>query len=63
MELSKCFFVWTIGSFKQNHEANKEKEQSKHTCACGGKYTHNHKAQHEKTQKHMKYLEEQNITI
>lgn len=46
---------------KAYHEANKEKEQSNHTCACGGKYTHNHKATHAKTQKHIKYLEEQNI--
>lgn len=46
---------------KAHHDANKEKEQSKHTCGCGGKYTHMHKLTHEKTQKHTKYLEEQNL--
>jgi len=48
---------------KAYHEANKEKEQAKHTCECGGRYTHQSIRTHNKTKKHMAYLEEQNITI
>jgi len=29
----------------------------KHECECGGRYTRRNKAQHFKSQKHQKYLE------
>ncbi len=40
----------------------KKRDNTKHTCECGKKYTHRNKTRHEKTQKHIKYLEEQNLT-
>ena len=37
-------------------EQNKEKLREKFDCECGGKYTHEHKASHKKTNKHQAYL-------
>lgn len=48
---------------KKYRQENKETINAKHTCVCGGKYTYSNKAYHEKSQKHIKYLEEQSITI
>jgi hypothetical protein len=33
--------------------------KQKHVCPCGGKFTHAHKASHNKTKKHIRYLEQQ----
>ena len=35
---------------------NKETINKKFDCDCGGKYTYQHKARHEKTKKHLKYI-------
>jgi predicted GIY-YIG superfamily endonuclease len=35
----------------------------KHSCQCGGKYTTQNKTIHERTKKHLDYLERQNLTI
>ena len=47
---------------KQYRENNKEqlnsKRNEKHNCDCGGRYTHNHKAEHFKSQRHQKYLKQ-----
>jgi len=49
---------------RQYHEANKErlkaKKQVKHTCACGTVYSHACKARHERSKKHIKYIESLN---
>ena len=37
------------------------KECEKHNCACGGSFTHHHRANHLKTKKHQQYLEENKI--
>ena len=46
---------------KKYNEKNKEKiaerENQKHNCKCGGKFTHQNKSKHVKTKKHMKYIE------
>jgi hypothetical protein len=44
-------------------EANKEKINKKHTCQCGGKYTHVNKATHFKSQKHQQLLSQQTATL
>ena len=41
---------------KEYRENNKEKINEKHNCPCGGRYTHQNKTIHFKTQKHKKYL-------
>jgi hypothetical protein len=52
---------------KKYRESNKEiinaKQNQQYTCACGGNYQHSHKSKHERTKKHIKYLEEQNLDI
>jgi hypothetical protein len=42
---------------KEHYENNKEKLKEKINCECGGRYTYKGKAQHEKTNKHLKYIE------
>ena len=42
---------------KEYHQKNKDKLNKKYNCECGGKYTHQSKARHFKTKKHIKYLE------
>lgn len=39
------------------YHANKDKLQEKFNCACGGKYTFNHKVSHCRTNRHKDYLE------
>jgi len=39
--------------YKKEH---KEEINKKYDCQCGGKFTHNNKTQHEKTQKHQNYV-------
>lgn len=41
----------------------KKKYAEKHTCECGGRYTNMHKERHEKTKRHSRYLETQNIGL
>jgi len=41
---------------KQYQEINKEKQNKKCICACGGKYTHQNKSNHEKTKLHQNYI-------
>ena len=40
-------------------EENKEKLNEKFTCECGGRYTKQHLALHNKTQKHLKFMNNQ----
>ena len=51
---------------KQYREANKEtinaKQNEKHECACGGRFTHVHRARHFKSKKHQDYLSSQSTT-
>ena len=42
---------------KENKEKIYQYNNEKFTCLCGGKYTRVHKAQHEKTKIHQKYLQ------
>ena len=42
---------------KQYYEKNKDKLKTKCSCECGSTYTLNHKSDHIKTKKHMKYIE------
>lgn len=48
--------------FKDRYEANKEEINAKYAvkykCGCGSTSTINHKARHERSQKHLKWLEE-----
>lgn len=41
------------------YEENKDKINKKFVCGCGGKYTHQHKARHIKSQKHQKWEQSQ----
>jgi len=41
---------------KKYYEKHKEKGKEKFTCECGGKYTRINKLTHEKTKKHIDYL-------
>ena len=46
---------------KHYHQNNKatilERKKKKYNCQCGGKFTHGNRVSHQKTKKHMKYLE------
>ena len=44
---------------KEYYQERKGELNKKHECECGGKYTHQHKSIHEKTQKHQNYLKSQ----
>jgi len=44
------------------YEENKERVNEKFKCECGGKFTHRHRIDHLKTSKHIKWLENKNIT-
>ena len=59
--VNKCIPGRTMKEYnKQYREANKvqitEKRKEKYTCACGSSSTIHHKSDHEKTNKHKKYL-------
>lgn len=41
---------------KLYYQANKEYQNEKFTCACGGKFTHQHMSSHNKTKKHQNYI-------
>ena len=44
--------------WENNKEQLQKKKNEKHTCECGGKYSHSHKTDHYKTKKHQNYLAE-----
>ena len=44
---------------KEYYEDNKEKNQQKFNCECGGKYTFEHKSQHLKSKKHIAFTNSQ----
>ena len=46
---------------KEYYENNKQKLSEKMICACGGKHTLHHKAEHEKTKKHQQYIQQCNV--
>lgn len=49
---------------KGYREINKDKIREKHICECGGSYSRSSKAVHQRTKKHLQYLElNKNITI
>jgi len=47
--------------YKQNKDIIHVKQNEKHDCTCGGKYTHINKQHHEKTKKHLYYLKHKTI--
>jgi hypothetical protein len=49
-----------LAQTKEYRVANKSKINEKHECPCGGKYTTQHKARHEKSNLHREYLKTQN---
>lgn len=46
---------------EQNKERIRERANKKYECECGGRYTHNNKSIHLKSQKHQNFLQENNI--
>ena len=42
--------------YQKNKSKINQKKNEKHTCECGGKYTHNHRVRHFKSKKHADYL-------
>ena len=46
---------------KEYYENNKEKLNEHHMCECGKSYTLHNKLRHERSNRHQKYLESQNI--
>jgi len=47
---------------EKNKERIKAKKSKKYNCECGGKYTHDHKAEHLRSKKHQEYLKSLNKT-
>ena len=47
---------------KKYYEKNKEKIREKFQCDCGGKYTKSHKADHERTNKHLAFINREEDT-
>jgi hypothetical protein len=45
--------------YKELYKVNKEKLCEKFNCDCGGKYTFGHKSNHEKTKKHLLFINQQ----
>lgn len=41
---------------KKYYQANKASINAKHECPCGGRYTHQNKKQHERSNKHFDYM-------
>lgn len=44
---------------KEYYELKKEEYNKKNNCICGGKYTNHHKKEHNKSNKHIKFLKSQ----
>ena len=59
----KQYRIYNIKTLKEKWKANynekKELLNQKHNCSCGGVYTHQHKARHFKSNKHVNYLNNQ----
>jgi hypothetical protein len=51
------------GKKKDYYNSNKKIINEKHKCECGGKYTYGNKSQHFKSNKHIKYTEQQNEKV
>jgi len=49
--------IWSKKYREANKEKIREKKNQKFTCECGGKYTGDHKARHERTKKHTQFIE------
>ena len=49
-----------VGAQAVYYAKNVDKINEKHTCVCGGRYTHHNKNRHATTKKHIKFLEEAN---
>lgn len=47
---------YTKQYYRDNIEKIKQKKNGNHDCECGGKYTTAHKSRHEKTKKHIDYI-------
>jgi hypothetical protein len=46
-----------IKKYKQQYyQDHREKLRKKHDCPCGGRYTHEHKARHLKSEHHHNYI-------
>jgi hypothetical protein len=43
--------------YEQNKQSIQEKQSEKFICRCGGKYTRAHKTTHEKSKKHIKWID------
>ena len=43
---------------RKYREQNKDKFTERHNCECGGHYTINHKARHEKSKKHLDFMKQ-----
>ncbi len=41
---------------KERKMKDKEIRSEKFTCPCGGKFTHQHRSEHNKSKKHLKYI-------
>ena len=55
---SHCPILY-VGEKKQyEKEYRKNYRQEKHKCICGGSFTTQHKLEHFKTKKHLKYIQE-----
>ena len=46
---------------KNYREKNREQINKKIGCACGGQYTRKHKAEHEKTKKHISFVQNNSV--
>lgn len=55
-EYKKEYYEENKEYIKEQYEQNKEKQRQKFNCECGGKFTHEHKATHLKTKKHLKSI-------
>ena len=55
-EYDKQRYIDKIEYHKQRYIDNKASLNKKYNCPCGGKYTHQHKAQHFKRKKHQTYI-------
>jgi hypothetical protein len=51
----KNYYESNKEKYKNHYEENKAKLNEKITCNCGGKYTYQNKAVHNKTQRHINY--------
>jgi len=55
-ETKKKYYEAKKDKYKELYKANKDKLCEKIDCDCGGKYTLGHKSKHEKTQRHIDFL-------